>query len=191
MLAQQELGHRLADDVGAAENEGAQALQVAQPVLQHHQAAARRAGHQPLAAGRQPAGVDDVKPVDILVRVDGVEHGGFGNMLRQRKLHQNAVDGRVVVQLLHEGEQRLLVGFRRQLVLEGFQSGFDGRPALVANIDLARRILADQHDGEAGRQAVFRLQDGDLPADGLAEPGGKGLAVDDVGLVHGREVPLQ
>ena len=82
MLAEQQLGHRLADDVGTAEHQGAQPLEFAQPVLEHHQAAARRARHQRLAAGRQPAGVDDMEAVDILVRIDGVEHGGFGNMVR-------------------------------------------------------------------------------------------------------------
>ena len=174
VLAEQQLRHRFADDVGAAEHEGAQPLQRAQPVLQHRQAAARRARRQRLAAGRQPAGVDDVEAVDILVRVDGVEHGGLGDAVRQRQLHQDAMDGGIVVQAPHQREQRFPVRIRRQLVLEGVQPGLDGRPALVADIDLARRILADQHDGEAGRQAVVGFQRGDLAGDGVAEAGGEG-----------------
>ena len=57
VLPQQQLRHRLADDVGAADHDRVQPGKVAEPVLEQHQAAERRAGHQPLLADREPAGI--------------------------------------------------------------------------------------------------------------------------------------
>ncbi len=41
------LRHRLANDVGAADHDRLQSGQAAQRILKQHQAAERRAGHQP------------------------------------------------------------------------------------------------------------------------------------------------
>ena len=94
LLVQQQLRHRLADDVGAADDDGALAREIAEAVLQQHEAAERRARHQALAAGREPPGIDDMEAVDILGRIDGVEDRLGIDLLRQRQLDEDAVDRR-------------------------------------------------------------------------------------------------
>ena len=102
-------------------------------------------------------------------------------MAGQRQLHQNAMHRRVVVQLV---DQRQQIGLGRrgvQLVLIGVHADFDGLLALVADVYLARRVLADQNHGEAGGDAVIGLQRRDLRRDFLANRSGEGFAVDDLG----------
>ena len=54
---------------------------------------------------------------------------------------------------------------------------------------MTRRVLADQHHGEAGRQIVIGLQAFDLLGHPATQTGGEGLAVDDLRFAH--ESPLQ
>ncbi len=79
-----------------------------------------------------------------------------------------------------QGQQFVLACLRRQLVLERIHAGFDGLLALVADIDLARRILADEHHGEARRQAVLFLESRDMIGHPCANAGCERLAVDDL-----------
>ena len=70
--------------------------QRAQRVVQQHRAAERRAGHREVErrAGRdraQPADIDRMEAVDILVRIDGQQHVRGVDVLGQRQLHQDAV----------------------------------------------------------------------------------------------------
>ena len=77
-------------------------------------------------------------------------------MLRQRQLHQDAVHGRIRVELLDQGQH---FGFGRlggQLVLPRVHADLDRLLGLVGDIDLGGRVLAHQHDGEAGGEAMLR-----------------------------------
>jgi hypothetical protein len=105
ILPEEELRHRLADDVGAADHHRLEARKVAEPVLQEHQAAERRAGDEAALADREPAGVDDVEAVDVLGRVDRVDHRLVVEALGERELDEDSVDPVVAVQLLDEVEQ--------------------------------------------------------------------------------------
>ena len=66
----EQLRHRLADDVGAADDDRVQSCQVAKLMLEQHQAAERRAGHQRFEADGQASGIHRMEAVDVLVRVD-------------------------------------------------------------------------------------------------------------------------
>jgi hypothetical protein len=70
---QQQLRHRLADDVGAAEDDGLGAgeRRRSRAAGSCSRAACRAPAPRP---GRQPAGVDDVEAVDVLRRVDRRDH---------------------------------------------------------------------------------------------------------------------
>src|SRR5262249_15356528 len=59
---------------------------------------------------------------------------------------------------------------------------------LVLHVDLAGRILTDQHDGEPGGEAVLGLQRPHLLGDAAAEPGRERLAIDDLGASDRRVV---
>ena len=68
----------------------------------------------------------------------------------------------------------------RKPVLPGIHPDFDRLLRLVGDIDFARRVFADQHDGEAGRQAMLRLKLLHRLGDADAQALGIGLAVDDL-----------
>src|SRR5262249_12219969 len=123
-----------------------------------------------------------------LVGVDGVEDRLRIDLPGQRQLHEDAVDGRILVQAIDEREQLALCGRIRQLVLVGIHPGFPRLPALVLHIDLAGGVLAAPHDGQAGGEAVLRLQRAHLLRDAAAQTGRKGLAVDDLAVGGGRRV---
>ena len=89
-------------------------------VSQHHQAAERRAGHHRLLPGAEKADVRDVEPVDILGRVDRVDHQVGVQMPRQRQLHQDAMHRRIGVEPADQRQQIGLGGLGRQAVLQEF-----------------------------------------------------------------------
>ena len=60
----------------------------------------------------------------------------------------------VLVQTPHEPEQRFLRGAGVEAMLEGSHSRLSGLSHLVAHIDLARRVFADQHHRESGGNRV-------------------------------------
>ena len=125
---QQQLRHRLADDVGAADDDrlgaGERPVQGLRGAVDQHHAAGRRAGHERALQRprRQQAGVERVKTVNVLARIDGLQHL-FGVYLpRQRQLHEDAVDGRIGVERGDKAQQFGLAGRRRQIVLHGMKA---------------------------------------------------------------------
>ena len=94
---------------------------------------------------------------------------------------------RIGVELFHQGQQIGLARLPGKLVLEGGHADLDGLLGLVADVDLARRVLADQHHGQAGHEAVAGLERRHLGRDAPAQALGEGLAVDDP-AVHCRSV---
>jgi hypothetical protein len=106
------------------------------------------------------------------------------DVLRQRHLHQDAVDGRVGVQ----GGDAVQQGRFRQVGLVFFQHRVEADVAagldLVAHVDVAGRVFADQDHGQAGLLAgggEFGGAGGDFGAQLL----GKLDSVDQLGG-HGR-----
>ena len=100
------------------------------------------------------ADVDRVKAVHVLGRDDRVEHPLAVDVLRQRELHQEAVDPGIGVEPLDHREQ---LGLGASL---GQADGLRVHPRLVArlalglHVDLARRVLADDHHRQAGLPAA-------------------------------------
>jgi hypothetical protein len=78
----------------------------------------------------------------------------------QRQLDEDAVDGRIGVEA---DDKRLDLGLGRvggQAVVEGDHAGLARRLHLGGHIDVAGRIVADQHGSEARRAAVSGVQPG-------------------------------
>ena len=161
------------DDHGIGPDHG-----LAQVFAQHHLAAQRRARHHGVLASGEPAGVDDVEAVDVLGRVDGVDDGVFVDLFGQGQLHQDAVDAGIGVELLDLGQDLGVAGGIGHAELEAFHAGLDRLLALGADIDLAGRVLAHQDHRQPRRDAVLRLQFGDLGRHALAHLRREGLAVD-------------
>jgi hypothetical protein len=109
------------------------------------------------------------------------------DLLRHRKLHQDAVDLGIGVERVYQGQKLGLARVRGETMLDAAQARFDGRLALVAHIDLAGGIVADQHDGEAWHDAMRRLELRDDPCDLAPQRRRMKLAVDYFCISHGRK----
>ena len=106
VLAEQQLRHRLADDVRAADHHRFEAGKVAEPgpsAASGSPAACRGPAPSSPTASR-PAFVD-VEAVDVLGRVDRGDHRALVDLRRQRQLDEDAVDPLVRVELHRSGRQ--------------------------------------------------------------------------------------
>ena len=103
---------------------------------------------------QQAANVLGVNAVDVLARIDGEQHAPRVDAGGQRQLDQDAVDAAVGVQRRDDLQE--LVGGRRggQPVVEGLDAGLRAGGRLVAHVDLGRRIVADEDDGQPRRDSL-------------------------------------
>ena len=177
---EQQLRHRLADDVRPADHHRLEPRQITQAVGQQHHATQRRAGDEAALADRKAAGIGDVEPVDVLVGTDRGDHRLFVEMVGKRQLDKDAVHRRIGVQSLDQREQFGLARIGGQAMFETFHVRRDSRLVLAAHIDLARGILAHQHHREPGLAPGCLRELLRLRADAFAQLGGKALPVDDL-----------
>jgi hypothetical protein len=82
------------------------------PPVADHLGPGRRAWHEcrPGLAGAELADIDEMEAVDILVGRDGLDDLAGIDVIGQRKLDQDAVDGRIGVEVGDQPEQRVLRG---------------------------------------------------------------------------------
>ena len=148
-------------------------------ILDHQYATGGRAGYEGVRGipGRQFADVDVVKAVNVF---RGQYRLGYLLLVQvpgQRQLHENAVDRIVFVERRDEIEHVLLCYVGRQRVLQRMEAaGFRGA-LLVAHVNLARRVFADDDHREARPDAVIARQCGRLLFDFLRQFSRFGLAV--------------
>ena len=81
-------------------------------------------------------------------------------------------------------QQLFLGGFGGQQELEALHAAGEGLLALAADIDLARRVFADQHHRKARLAPGGFLETGGDLRHFAAQGLGKSLAVDDRGSCH-------
>jgi hypothetical protein len=98
----------------------------------------------------------------------------------QGELDQDAVDRRVVVEGLDAGQQFGLGEVGRVLLEHRVQAAVLAGLDLVAHVDLAGRVLADQHHRQAGDHAAG-LERGGAGGDLGAQCLGERVAVDQLG----------
>lgn len=120
----------------------------------------RGAGNQAAfkVAGRNLAGIDDVQTVNVLLWRDRQDDRLGVQVLRQRELDENAMDGRVGIELGHQLLKRFLSGVVGQTVLDRFEAALLGHLALGIDIGMAGRIVADDDDCKAWLHAGFPLE---------------------------------
>ena len=100
-------------------------------------------------------------------------------MRGQWQLHQDAVDGGVVVQPFNPGQQVGLAHAGVVLFEHRVQASVFTGLNLVAHIDLAGRVFAHQHHRQTGRDA-FGLEGQRARSDLGAQLFGQGVAVDEL-----------
>jgi hypothetical protein len=85
-FGKQQHRHRLADDIGSADDNRILAAEVAELSAEQLEAPQRCAWDKAMKPDRQPPGIDGVEAVDILVRIDAgndvvaVDVGGQGQL---------------------------------------------------------------------------------------------------------------
>ncbi len=107
-------------------------------------------GRNPRWRKREAADVFRMKAVDVLARIDAIYHGVRVEVRRQRQLDQDAVNLRIAIQLLDQGNQFCLCRRRRQIVVARTKADMRTSAALVAHVDGRCRLVADQDNGKPG-----------------------------------------
>ena len=110
----------------------------------------------------QPPDILGMKAIDILHRVDRVQHTCRVESRRQRKLYQNAVYVLGLVKLGDELQKVVDRRIGRQTLEPAVDSQAAAGVSLVADVNFARRVVADQHRGQAGDDGVVFDEVGDL-----------------------------
>ena len=110
-----------------------------------------------------------METVDVLLGIDGAQHLRLVHVLRQRKLHEDAVDRVVGVQLGDEVEDLALGRIRRETVVARLDPGLVRRLVLRADVDVRRGIVADENRREAHGLAIRPHVLGNLCANLLCE----------------------
>ena len=95
-----------------------------------------------------------MEAVDVLFGLDRLDHLLGVDLRRQRQLHEDAVDLRIGIELADDVQELGLARRRRQRMVEGAHPRLEGVADLVADVDLARRVVADENDGEAGDEPL-------------------------------------
>ena len=167
------------DQLRAADDDGLGALQVDALVGEQLHHPGRGAGNEPGRAVGEQAGVGRRQPVDVLGRVDRRDDPVGVDLAGQRKLDEDPVDA---ASSPEPGDKL------QQLVLASSPPAGRGGPTdpgllagavLVADVDLGRRVLADQDRRQGRPPARLRRVGRDLARDPLADRGRDRLAVDD------------
>ncbi len=136
--------HRSAHDVGGTHDDRVLALEVegCADVLQKADDPVGRAGTHERDALREAADVVGMEPIHVLRRVDPLDHRGAADLFRQGQLHQDAIDGQIVVEGVDQREQARLGSVRRQIVRQRQDPDLLAGAALVAHVDRRGCIFA-------------------------------------------------
>src|SRR5208282_2470984 len=142
-------GDRLADDFTAADDDdmgpGRGNLMPYEYLLN----AVRSTWQEKWAALDNAADVGGMEGIDVLKRQDRVQNAGRIDSLGQRQLHQDAMHGRVTVQAFDQRQEIVSRRLGGQAMQATGQSILLAGPLLVADVDLAGRIFANQDRGKA------------------------------------------
>src|SRR5688572_10108883 len=102
--------HRLPDDIAPTHDDGILTGDRNIRSFEYLDHAGRRARHQRANTLHQPTGIDRMKTIDVLFRIDRLKHASLIDLLWQRKLHQNSIDVISQVERSDDLKQLLLSG---------------------------------------------------------------------------------
>ncbi len=170
--------HRAADDVGCADDDGIQAVQVDTGAFQQGHDAFGSARAQQRNALSEATHVIRMEAVHVLVRANALQQQRSVEVRGQGQLQQDAVDGGIFIEAVDQIGQCCLSGISGQVVSLGDKADFLAVLALVRDIDLGGGVAADQNHREARRTQTLLATFGDTFGDLLAQAGGDRLAVD-------------
>ena len=155
LLLHHQLGHRLADDVGAAEYDALLAACLDAVALQQRDDAKRRSRDEAGQTDGHAAHVDGMEAVNVLTVVDGLDNLLLVDVLRQGQLDDETVDVAILVQTVNAGQQFLLghiglIAYECRLEATGL-----AREYLILNVCLRAAVVTHQHCGQVGLLAAL------------------------------------
>ena len=162
------------------------AREIATRLLRHDETAFRRCRHHSGQPACKPPRIERVKTIRILGGVDRINHILLRDVVRHRKLHEKTVNCRFGIQLAYLGKQLGLARLGGQAIFEGVHARFHRREPLVADIDLACRIIADKDHSQAGGQPMLCLEPRNLARHARAKLAREDFAVDKGSLGRSR-----
>ena len=93
--------------------------------------------------------VDGMKSVDVLLGIDASNYEIGVNLFREGHLHEDTVNPRIVVQRFNGRKQLRLRRVGLEPDREAVHPSLLGRLPFRIHVDLARRIVADEHHRES------------------------------------------
>ena len=144
---------RFSDDVAAADDDGIFAGEVTVDRFEHLHDAVGRAGAKSCDAGHEASGIEFMKAVHVLVRINGFDDAGGVDVMGKRQLHENAVHTLILIEFLNFGEHGGFRGVGGKAHFDIFNPDFRAGAHLVADVDEARGIFADEHHGKSRAMA--------------------------------------
>lgn len=110
-----------------------------------------------------------MEAVDVFAHVDGVDHRVGVDAVGEGELDEDAVHVVAGVEAGHVLEERGLADVGGETMERPADPRLGGGLLLVAGVDDARRILAHQHDVQAGGASVLLHEGGDVVGDARPE----------------------
>ena len=114
------------------------------------------AGRKPSYPSRSRPALSGWMPSMSLAGIDGVDDRAQADGRRQRHLDDDAVDGRVGVELPDRVDDRCLGRLAFELDEARIDADLRAAAQDLLEIDGRRRVAPDDHDGEAGRPTLAR-----------------------------------
>lgn len=148
--------HRAADDVAASDYDAVFAVGRNAVFVQHIHYSGRGARHKRTLARDHAADVYRVEGVHVLFRRDRVYHRALGYLLRQRKLHEDAVNAVVGVERRDKPQKLCLRRCGREVISAAVYAALEAVALFIAHIYLRCRVVSYQHRRKAGPAAHRR-----------------------------------
>ena len=113
-----------------------------------------------------------------------MEYCGFIDMIGQGQLHQNAVDGRIVVEMADALQKHVLGHGFGQVLLQFMEAQGQCRFDLECDVADRGRVTPHQNGDQAGHHAVLGPHSGHIPAQILEHCFAHIRALDDFRCFH-------
>ncbi len=102
-------------------------------------------------AGGEQSNIFGMKCVDILQGIDASDNRFFINVSWQGKLHENAMYGGIRIEVADEVEKARLGNAGGKLMVKADHSRLFTGFSLVADVNVAGRVVADKNRRQTGR----------------------------------------
>ncbi len=109
---------------------------------------------EPVVAEAQQAGIERMDAVDVLGRVDRIDDRAQPDRRRQRHLDDDAIDGRIGIEVAERGDHRVLGRFTFELDELGVDPDLRAAAQDLLEVDGRGCVAPDDEDRQPGRATI-------------------------------------